>query len=587
MHTIALVNQKGGVGKSTTAVNLSAGLARLGRRVLLIDLDPQAHSTVALGIHPKKVGASIYSLLSGVAPVKDVIKPIAPGLSLIPSTINLAGGEAELTWQQNPHYILKKAMAELGDDSYEFAIIDSPPQLGFLNVNSLAWVKNVFIPVTCEFYALHGLSLLVETVERIKGKLNPDLEIRGVITGQFNPRRALTKDVIADLENHFPGRVLKSRIRVNVRLAEAPSHGQSIHDYAPGSNGSKDFMNLAKEVLEILPAAAAPEVVAQLEAIERAKAEAQGKLWKESPEPVVPTWSAPAEEAPAETAPVAEAAPAPEVAPVAPLAAVVESTPSVDPLADLMGPAAEEPAPIVVAPAPVVEMPAPIVVAPAPVVVAPAPVVEAPAPVIEAPVVVAEAPAPVVEAPAPIVEAPAAPVTVEADMPAPADEGRVYEPTSPMIASAAEVAAMTAPPAEEKPAETVAEAETAPVAEDVDDKAARLGFDPYAESSAHIETEPAPAPAVEPEPAKAEFVSSLPATPVAELRAAISSDAPTQSSPESTVKPVPALPSVKAASVPFNDRLAMAGLKPIVTAKPGQGPKLPDKKGFFSKFWGK
>ena len=566
MHTIALVNQKGGVGKSTTAVNLSAGLARLGRRVLLIDLDPQAHSTVALGIHPKKVSASIYSVLSGVAAVKDVIKPISPGLSLIPSTINLAGGEAELTWQQNPHYILKKAMAELGDDAFEYTIIDSPPQLGFLNVNSLAWVKNVFIPVTCEFYALHGLSLLVETVERIKGKLNPDLEIRGVITGQFNARRALTKDVIADLENHFPGKVLKSRIRVNVRLAEAPSHGQSIHDYAPGSNGSKDFMNLAKEVLEILPAAAAPEVVAQLEAIERAKAEAQGKLWADSAEPVVPTWSAPAEE----TAPAAEVAaeapaPAPE-APVAeiPVAAAIDlaSAPSVDPLADLMGPPAE--APVVEAPAPVAEAPAPVVV-------------ETPAPVVEAP-----SSAPSVEVAS---EGKPAPVAVEADMPEPADEGRVYEPTSPMLASAAEVAAMAPPAAEEKPAETVAEAAPAPVAEDVDDKAARLGFDPYAESSAHIETEPAPV--AEAAPAKEEFVSSLPATPVAELRAAISSDAPTQPSPESTVKPVPALPSVKAAAVPFNDRLAMAGLKPIVTAKPGQGPKLPDKKGFFSKFWGK
>src|SRR6187549_2602693 len=138
MHTIALVNQKGGVGKSTTAVNLSAGLAELGRRVLLIDLDPQAHSTLALGLDPKKLSATVYSLLSGALPVKEVIRPVTPGLSIIPSTINLAGGEAELTWQQNPHYILKKSMAELGDSDFDFAIVDSPPQLGFLNVNSLA-----------------------------------------------------------------------------------------------------------------------------------------------------------------------------------------------------------------------------------------------------------------------------------------------------------------------------------------------------------------------------------------------------------------------------------------------------------------
>lgn len=552
MHTIALVNQKGGVGKSTTAVNLSAGLAKLGRRVLLIDLDPQAHSTVALGLQPKKLGASIYSLLSGVAAVRDVIKPISPGLSIIPSTINLAGGEAELTWQQNPHFILKKAMAELGDAEYDFAIVDSPPQLGFLNVNSLAWVKNVIIPVTCEFYALHGLSLLIETVDRIKSKLNPDLEIRGVITGQFNPRRALTKDVLADLDNHFPGKVLKSRIRVNVRLAEAPSHGMSIHDYAPGSNGSKDFMNLAKEVLEILPAAASPEIEAQLAAIARAAAEAKGKVWVESAEPVQPTWSAPVEEAPAAEAtateaPAAEAAPAPEPV-VAEAAVPAAPAPSIDPLADLMAPPAEEPAAV----EPTVQVEAP------------------------APVVVAEAAAPV-ETP---VEVPAAAPAAEAEMPAPADMGRVYEPTSPMLASAAEVAAM-APPAPAPAEEEVAPAAAEPVAEDVDDKAARLGFDPYAESSAHIETEPAPAAAA------AEFVSPLPATPVAELRAAISSDAPTQAAPDSTVKPVPALPSVKAGAIPFNDRMAMAGLKPIVTARPGQGPKLPEKKGFFSKFWNK
>src|SRR5262245_50404316 len=213
MHTIALVNQKGGVGKSTTAVNLSAGLAQLGRRVLLIDLDPQAHSTLALGLDPKKLSATVYSLLSGALPVREVIRPVTPGLSIIPSTINLAGGEAELTWQQNPHFILKKSMGELNASEFEYVIVDSPPQLGFLNVNSLAWVKHVFIPLTCEFYALHGLSLLVETVERIKTKLNPDLQVSGVIACQYNARRALTKDVLADLEKHFPGKVMKSKIR--------------------------------------------------------------------------------------------------------------------------------------------------------------------------------------------------------------------------------------------------------------------------------------------------------------------------------------------------------------------------------------
>ncbi|RPH40082.1 MAG: hypothetical protein EHM91_11530, partial [Planctomycetota bacterium] len=392
MHTIALVNQKGGVGKSTTAVNLSAGLAQLGRRVLLIDLDPQAHSTLALGLDPKKLSATVYSLLSGALPVKEVIRPVVPGLSIIPSTINLAGGEAELTWQQNPHYILKKSMADLGDSEYEYIIVDSPPQLGFLNVNSLAWVKHVFIPLTCEFYALHGLSLLVETVERIKSKLNPELQVSGVIACQYNARRALTKDVLSDLEKHFPGKVLKSKIRVNVRLAEAPSHGMSVHQYAPTSNGSKDYMNLAKDVLEILPAEAYAPLVAELEAIKKAEALAKGVAWEDSATPVAPTWpatlestgtepasaeapgvaeaavAAPAEAPapPAEAVAVAEApapavaeSPAPVVAEVAPAepamiaaaAPVADLKTPVDPLADLMAAPAEEPPVVAEAPA--------------------------------------------------------------------------------------------------------------------------------------------------------------------------------------------------------------------------------------------
>jgi chromosome partitioning protein len=592
MHTIALVNQKGGVGKSTTAVNLSAGLALLGRRVLLLDLDPQAHSTVALGLQPKKLGASIYSLLSGAAPLKDVIKPISPGLSIIPSTINLAGGEAELTWQQNPHFILKKAMAELPDAVYEYVIVDSPPQLGFLNVNSLAWVKHVFIPLTCEFYALHGLSLLVETVERIKAKLNPELEISGVICNQFNARRGLTKDVIADLESHFPGKVMKSRIRVNVRLAEAPSHGMSVHQYAPTSNGSKDYMALAREMLEVLPADASPDVQAELAALKVAASIQKGLI---SPDPtpavVLPTWSdsdaAPAVEPVVEAA--SEAPAAVDAAPVAEaeapaLAEVVASEPA--PVAD---PAPEPLAAAETAPFATSEA-ADAVVAES---VAPAaePVVEASAPAVDP---LAEIMA---QAEALSAEASAKAEPAEIEMPPPADTGRVHEPTSPMIVSAAELAAM-APPADavvDAPAEPAAAAEAAPeeapaeearaaeepVAATVEDQSTRLGFDPYAESSPHLE---AAANAEETEP-KPEFVSTLPATPVSELRAAISNNAPSTPAPQSTVKPVPALPSVKAASMPFQERLAMAGLKPIVTSKPGSAPPTPEKKGLFGKFW--
>lgn len=603
MHTIALVNQKGGVGKSTTAVNLSAALAKLGRRVLLIDLDPQAHSTVALGLQPKKLGATIYSLLSGAATVKEVIKPLSPGLSIIPSTINLAGGEAELTWQQNPHFILKRAMSDLSDADFDFAIVDSPPQLGFLNVNSLAWVKHVFIPLTCEFYALHGLSLLVETVEKIQAKLNSELQISGVIACQYNPRRALTKDVLADLENHFPGKVMKARIRVNVKLAEAPSHGMSVHQYAPTSNGAKDYMNLAREVLERLPAEASPEVEAQLAAIATAEAVAKGVAWSESTEPVAPTWTAPDPTA-------AQESPAPEVqAPAATADAAVSSEPaeaqpepSPEPAAVEAAPVAESAIAMVTAEAsPALAEPAPVAstseVTPAsdaagkPAVQAePAPEASVPPPATEAAAAsesLADSPQVPVDPLADIMNAPAseAPAPeVEVTMPEPADVGRVAEPSSPMIISAEELAQAALPAVESpvsaqpEPAPSDSEPAPEPVAAAADDQATRLGFDPYAESSPHLEAEvQAPAPAQE-------FVSPLPATPVSELRAAIASSAPATPSAESTVKPVPALPSAKAAALPMSQRLAMAGLKPIVTSKPGTPPPAPEKKGLLQKF---
>ncbi len=307
MHTIALVNQKGGVGKSTTAVSLSAGLARLGKRVLLVDLDPQAHATVALGLEPRKLEKTVYTLLSGRARAADVVRPVSEGLSIIPSNLHLAGGEAELASLPNPCFVLKEALAWLDESQYDFAIVDSPPQLGFLNINSLAWVRHVFIPVTCEFYALHGLSLLMETVERVRAKLNPDLRISGVITCQIHPRRAVTREVLADLERHFPGRVLGTRIRINVRLVEAPSHGKSIFDYAPDSHGAADYMSLSRELLERI-----------------------------SNEPVADPVPAPAFERPPES----------ETAPPAP--ATIEPTPSAE--APAASEAAAEPQPAVVAP---------------------------------------------------------------------------------------------------------------------------------------------------------------------------------------------------------------------------------------------
>lgn len=301
MIRIALVNQKGGVGKSTTAVNLSAGLARLGQRVLLIDLDPQAHATVALGLDPRSLDKTVYSLLSGTAFPSEVIRPVSDRLSIIPANIHLAGGEAELASMPNPSTVLRNAMAGLDESQYDYAIIDSPPQLGFLNVNSLAWVREVFIPVTCEFYALHGLSLLVDTVSRVREKLNPFLRISGVITCQVHARRAITRDVLAELERHFPGRVLKTRIRVNVRLVEAPGHGKPIFDYAPDSNGAADYLGLAQELLALAPA-----LVETVEAAPVAEV-----LVSDVPREPAPVAEAPAPEVPAEPAEAVVPEPAP------------------------------------------------------------------------------------------------------------------------------------------------------------------------------------------------------------------------------------------------------------------------------------
>jgi len=332
MFTIALVNQKGGVGKSTTAVNLSAGLARLGKRVLLIDLDPQAHATLAMGLQPRQLNASVYTLLSGAHRARQVIRPAGENLWIIPSTIDLAGGEAELASRPDPHFILKRAMEEIGPDDFDFAIVDSPPQLGFLNVNSLAWVREVFIPVQCEFYALHGLALLMNTIDRIRVQLNPALQVSAVIPCQVNPRRALTRDVLAELERHFPGRVMKTRIRVSVRLAEAPGHGQTIFAYAPESNGAIDYAALANEIIALPPPApwigSSPVVAAPIEA---------------APAPALPSSEAPAAEPAAEPEPVIAAPePQPEPEPTPVIETPVEAAPEPEP----------KPEPVYVTPAP-------------------------------------------------------------------------------------------------------------------------------------------------------------------------------------------------------------------------------------------
>jgi len=258
MRRIALVNQKGGVGKTTTAVNLSAAISRLDRRVLLIDLDPQSNATVSLGIPPDQQKNTTYALLNGgpFEPLK-----LSDTFHLVPSNIDLAGAEMELTSVIGREIVLRDALSNVTD--YDFVILDCSPSLGLLSVNALTTAKEVMVPLQCEFLALHGISLLIRTVDLVRKRLNPELSITGVIPCMYDVRKGLARDVVVEIEKHFGSKVFRSKIRSNVRLAEAPSHGKSIFDYAPDSNGAEDYLALAREIvgIEMIQRETAPQAV--------------------------------------------------------------------------------------------------------------------------------------------------------------------------------------------------------------------------------------------------------------------------------------------------------------------------------------
>jgi len=251
MRSIALLNQKGGVGKTTTTANLGACLAMLGKKVLVIDMDPQANLSVHLGVDIHKLKYSVYNILTGDCKPDDVIlNTKIQGLDIIPANIDLSGAEIELVGVVGRETVLKEYLGGILD-RYDYVLIDCPPSLGLLTLNVLTLVHEVFIPLQTEFFALQGVSKLLDTHEVVRKRLNKNLEITGIIFCMYTSRTRLCKEVIEKVKEHFAkDQVFDTVIRKNVKLSESPSHGKPIISYAPSSHGSEDYMSLAKEVVQ-------------------------------------------------------------------------------------------------------------------------------------------------------------------------------------------------------------------------------------------------------------------------------------------------------------------------------------------------
>ncbi len=248
---ITLANQKGGVAKTTTTVNLGACLAEMGKKVLLIDNDPQGNATSGLGISRQNSNQCLYNVIIDGEPMEEVILPCeTPGLFIAPATIQLAGAEIELVAAISREHKLKQALESVRN-SYDFILVDCPPSLGLLTINALTAADKLLIPIQCEYYALEGLTLLMNTVSLVQKHLNRRLEILGVLLTMFDARTNLSIQVVDEVKAFFPGKVFKSIVPRNVRLSEAPSHGKAIIEYDPRSKGAEIYRELAKEVLGI------------------------------------------------------------------------------------------------------------------------------------------------------------------------------------------------------------------------------------------------------------------------------------------------------------------------------------------------
>ena len=244
---VAIANQKGGVGKSTTSINLGAALAFQGERVLVVDLDPQANATSGLGVDKASVVRSTYDIVVGETPIEDVVEPTSiRNLYVVPSSIDLAGAEIELVSMFSREQRLKNALVPASAD-YDFIIIDCPPSLGLLTINALSAAHEVFIPIQCEYYALEGVSQLVKNVRLVQQNLNPQLEIEGIVMTMYDARTTLSQEVVSQVREHFTDTAYRTVIPRTVRLSEAPSHGQPIEVLDPMSRGAIAYRELGRE----------------------------------------------------------------------------------------------------------------------------------------------------------------------------------------------------------------------------------------------------------------------------------------------------------------------------------------------------